>query len=145
MRENVEILVAEDDEGHFSLIRKNLVRAGIDNNIVRFADGQELLDSLILNNKDTTEKGYLLILDIRMPKVGGIEVLEKLRLNSRLRKIPVIVLTTTDDPKEVAICHTLGCSMYIVKPVEYDNYIDAIRKIGQFLSIIEIPQIDTEQ
>ncbi len=145
MRENVDILIAEDDEGHFSLIRKNLVRAGIDNDIVRFANGQELMDFLILNNKDTTEKGYLLILDIRMPKVGGIEVLEKLRLNSRLRKIPVIVLTTTDDPKEVAICHILGCSMYIVKPVEYDNFIDAIRKIGRFLSIVEIPQIDTEQ
>lgn len=145
MRENVDILVAEDDEGHFSLIRKNLVRAGIDNDIVRFADGQELMDFLILNHKDATGKGYLLILDIRMPKIGGIEVLEKLRLNSRLRKIPVIVLTTTDDPKEVMLCHALGCSMYIVKPVEYDNFIDAIRKIGQFLSIIEIPQIDTEQ
>ena len=148
MRESIEILVAEDDEGHFSLIKKNLVRAGIANNIIRFADGQELLDFLILNQKPSgpgSEKGYLLVLDIRMPKVDGTEVLQKMKANSQLRKIPVIILTTTDDPEEVELCHKLGCSVYIVKPVEYDNFVDAIRKIGQFLSIIEVPCVNGDE
>ncbi len=147
MTDDVIILIAEDDEGHFSLIRKNLMRAGIGNEIVRFCNGQETLDFLFGANGNGVQdrRAYLLILDIRMPKVDGVKVLERIRQDKRLRRIPVIILTTTDDPVEVERCHRLGCSIYIVKPVEYDDFVDAIRKVGSFLSIVSVPQISETQ
>ncbi len=143
MTDDVIILIAEDDEGHFSLIRKNLMRAGVGNEIVRFSNGQETLDFLFGQNGEGVQdrKAYVLILDIRMPKVDGVKVLERMRQDERLRRIPVIILTTTDDPAEVEHCHRLGCSIYIVKPVEYDDFVDAIRKVGAFLSIVSVPRI----
>ena len=143
MTTDVTILIAEDDEGHFSLIKKNLMRAGIYNEIVRFSNGQEVLDFLF-NSPPATEadtRSYLLLLDIRMPKVDGIKVLEAIKEDENLRKMPVIMVTTTDDPKEIDRCHSLGCSAYFVKPIEYDDFVDAIRKVGQFLSILSVPQI----
>ena len=147
MTDDVIILIAEDDEGHFSLIRKNLMRAGIGNEIVRFSNGQETLDYLFGANGEGVEdrRAYLLILDIRMPKIDGVKVLERIRQDQRLRRIPVIILTTTDDPAEVERCHRLGCSIYIVKPVEYDDFVDAIRKVGLFLSIVSVPRISETQ
>ena len=145
MKNEVVILVAEDDNGHFALINKNLARAGLHNQIVRFADGQETLDFLFPTNDDGGREPhtpYLLLLDIRMPKVDGIEVLSKIKQDTELRKMPVIMLTTADDPREVERCHRLGCSIYIVKPVKYENFMDAVLKVGLFLSVVEVPHID---
>jgi CheY-like chemotaxis protein len=145
MRKETVILIAEDDEGHFSLIRKNLQRAGVENPIVRFPDGQAILDFFFHPNPRTTpveSDSYLLLLDIRMPKVDGVEVLQVLKKDPRLRVIPVIMVTTTDDPMEVDRCHQLGCSLYLAKPVEYDAFVDAIRKAGQFFSMMEVPSLE---
>lgn len=143
MTTDVTILIAEDDEGHFSLIKKNLIRAGIYNEIVRFSNGQEVLDFLFKSPpaQEPDTRSYLLLLDIRMPKVDGVKVLEAIKEDKQLRKIPVIMVTTTDDPAEIDRCHQLGCSAYFVKPVEYDDFVDAVRKVGQFLSILSVPQI----
>lgn len=143
MTSDVTILIAEDDEGHFSLIKKNLMRSGIFNEIVRFSNGQEVLDFLFTSPSATGggTRSYLLLLDIRMPKVDGVKVLEAIKADESLRKMPVIMVTTTDDPKEIDRCHSLGCSAYFVKPVEYDDFVDAIRKVGQFLSILSVPEL----
>jgi CheY-like chemotaxis protein len=138
------ILIAEDDEGHFELIKRTLQRAGVCNEILRFADGQETLDFLFIKGdgpKREPDREYLLLLDIRMPKIDGIEVLEKIKQDPNLKKIPVVMLTTTDDPVTIERCHDLGCSVYIVKPVEYEDFTDAVHKIGLFLSVVEIPQL----
>ena len=145
MKKEAVILIAEDDEGHFSLINRNLQRAGLSNEIIRFADGRQTLDFLFMTGqgpKRLRNKSYLLLLDIRMPKIDGIEVLEKIKQDAELKKIPVIILTTTDDPREIERCHRLGCNVYIVKPVEYDNFTEAVRKVGLFLSVVEIPQVN---
>ncbi len=144
MRTEGVILIAEDDEGHFALIKKSLQRAGITNEILKFADGQEILDFLFMTGhgpKRQPDTEYLMLLDIRMPKVDGIQVLEKIKQDSELKKIPVIMLTTTDDPATVERCHRLGCSIYIVKPVDYDGFTDTVRKIGLFLSVVEMPLV----
>ncbi len=142
MNHDVVILIAEDDEGHFALIKKNLARTGITNEVARFTDGQEVLDFLASqSSKPVKSKACLLLLDIRLPKVDGTTVLERLKADDLLKRIPVIMLTTTDDPREVDRCHELGCSMYIVKPVEYENFVETIRRIGLFLSITSIPEI----
>lgn len=146
MKEEVVILAAEDDFGHFNLVKRNLVRAGITNPIIHLKDGQEVLDFLF--GKETADhkhiekgKAYLLLLDIRMPKVDGIEVLRRIKSDQRMKKLPVAMLTTTDDPREVQTCYTLGCSTYVVKPIEYTEFCRTVEKIGGFLSHIDIPII----
>jgi len=146
MNKEVVILIAEDDPGHASLIKKNLKRAGISNNILHFTDGQQVLDFVFQNKSeiDFKSRSYLLLLDIRMPKVDGVEVLRQIKEDNELKKIPVIMITTTDDPKEVNACHKLGCSTYIVKPIDYEQFIRAIRQLGLFLSVVEIPVLVRE-
>jgi CheY-like chemotaxis protein len=145
MNQGVIILIAEDDEGHAELIRKNLTRAGIVNKIIHFKDGQETVDFLFRCGAGPHRKSgdaFVLLLDIRMPKLSGDEVLEQIKADPELRKIPVIMITTTDDPREVAHCHALGCSSYITKPVEYEPFVNAIRQLGLFLTVVQVPRIN---
>jgi CheY-like chemotaxis protein len=145
MTKEVEILIADDDAGHVRLIEKNLGRAGLHNTMQRFENGQQVLDFFFGNAEPARWKpdaSYLLILDIRMPKVDGVEVLRRLKDDRALRRIPVIMLTTTDDPREVSRCHALGCNNYIVKPVDYDKFAEAIRNLGLFIALVEVPGIE---
>ncbi len=144
MTKEVVILIAEDDDGHARLIEKNLSRAGLHNTIERFHNGQQVLDFLFCRGPGrhrTEDVPYLLLLDIRMPQVDGVEVLRQVKNDPELRKMPVIMLTTTDDPREVERCHALGCSTYIVKPVVYEKFADAINRMGLFISLVQVPQI----
>lgn len=144
MHENVVILVAEDDMGHAGLIRKNLSRAGIVNKIIHFPDGQAILDFLFRQGDPPHREagvGYVLLLDIRMPKVDGVQVLERLKGDSELCRIPVTMITTTDDPREIDRCHRLGCNNYITKPIDYERFVRAIRQLGLFLAVVQVPDI----
>ena len=137
----VTILIADDDAGHARLIEKNLERAGLHNPTRRFENGQEALDYLFGRSPGAHAPGAgcLLLLDIRMPKIDGVEVLRRLKQDPRLRKMPVIMLTTTDDPREVELCHDLGCNSYIVKPVDYEKFAQAIKHLGLYISLVQIP------
>jgi CheY-like chemotaxis protein len=139
----VVILIADDDAGHVRLIEKNLQRAGLHNPIERFQNGQEILDFLLQRGerKRAGEASYLLLLDIRMPQVDGVEVLRQIKGDAELKKIPVIMLTTTDEPREVEHCHGLGCSNYVVKPVDYDKFSDAIKQVGLFIALVQVPKV----
>lgn len=144
MKREVKVVIAEDDEGHAALIKKNLKRAGVMNDILHFRDGQDTLDFLLHQNvhHDWTETTpLLLLLDIKMPRLDGIELLRQIKASSKLRRIPVIMITTTDDPREVEICHDLGCSHYITKPVVYEKFVAAIRQLGLFLLVVEVPLV----
>lgn len=134
------ILIVDDDEGHAILIRENLEAAGLRNRMEHFRDGQAILD-FFAQREVTDAASYLLLLDIRMPKVDGIEVLRRLKANATLNKLPVIMLTTTDDTREVERCYELGCSVYIQKPVDYDRFAEAIRRLGLFVSLVLVPQM----
>jgi CheY-like chemotaxis protein len=145
MTMEVTILIADDDAGHARLIEKNLSRAGLHNATRRFEDGQQALDFFFGQSGPSSHRAdaaYLLLLDIRMPKVDGVEVLRRLKADRELRKIPVIMLTTTDDPREVDRCHSLGCNSYIVKPVDYEKFADAIKNLGLFISLVKIPEVE---
>ncbi len=141
MNKELSIILAEDDEGHATLIRRNLKRSGLMNKILHFKDGQQTIDYLNAEKEKGNEIPSLLLLDIKMPKVDGIEVLQYVKSDHVLKKMPVIMITTTDDPREIDRCHELGCSNYIKKPIDYDNFVDAIRKLGLFLLIVEIPEL----
>lgn len=142
--DEVIILIAEDDAGHATLIQKNLRRAGLRNLILHFHNGQEVLDFLFRTGSGPQRdpgRSYLLVLDIRMPKVDGIEVLRRIKADPELRKLPVTMLTTTEDPNEIERCHMLGCSNYVTKPVDYNKFIEAIRQLGLFFTIVQVPSI----
>lgn len=135
MKTDMIILIAEDDAGHFQLIKRNLWLTCIDNDILQFKDGQEILDFLFANRDNLEEQPYILLLDIRMPKVDGIEVLKRIKEDEKLHKLPVIMLTTTSDKNMIKQCYELGCSFYMVKPVDYHHFMEAVKYLGDFLSL----------
>ena len=137
------ILLAEDDEGHAHLVRRNLVRAGIANEIVHVTDGQQALDFVRREGRFAGRRTHgplLLVLDINMPRVDGVEVLAQVKALDGASQIPVIMLTTTDDPREIERCYQLGCSVYITKPVEYEGFVEAIKRLGLLLQVVQIPK-----
>ncbi len=136
--ESVCIVAVEDDDGHAALIERNLRRAGLSNDMVRLRDGQEALD-YFLRPEAATRDCCVLLLDIKMPRVDGVEVLRRLREDPRTASLPIIMLTTTDDPREIERCYELGCNVYITKPVAYEPFVEAIRRLGLFLQVIKVP------
>jgi CheY-like chemotaxis protein len=142
------IFIVDDDEGHAILVRENLEAAGLNNHIEHFRDGQAVLDFFFQPGGERSRHGgevYLILLDIRMPKVDGIEVLRRIKSDPELKKIPIIMLTTTDDQREVERCHQLGCSVYIQKPVDYDKFAEAIRRLGLFVTLLLVPPMSGEK
>lgn len=142
--ENSELtlLLAEDDAGHALLVQECFKRAGVHNPLLRFKDGQEVWD--FLSGPDAaieTGKSYLLLLDIRMPRMDGLEVLRRVKADPRLKSIPVIILTTTDDPKEVNLSYELGCNNYLTKPVEFEKFAEVIKRLGLFLMVVKVSKI----
>jgi CheY-like chemotaxis protein len=137
------LILAEDDDGHASLVQRNLRRAGFVNEMIHVKDGQEALDYIRAEGQHTERKineFVLLLLDINMPRVDGVEVLRQIKADPDTSKIPVIMLTTTDDPREVERCYELGCSVYLTKPVEYEGFIEAINRLGLFLQVVKVPR-----
>ena len=143
--EPLVIVLAEDDEGHAHLVRRNLKRAGVANEMVHVRDGEQALDFILRRGsyqKRASNGALLLVLDINMPRVDGVEVLRQVKASEATARIPVIMLTTTDDPREIERCYGLGCSVYITKPVEYDSFVDAIQRLGLFLQVVQLPKED---
>lgn len=135
------ILIAEDDDGHADLIETGLKDSGICNQILRFCNGEVLWSFLsgedFLKCQDV-EKKYLLLLDINMPLMDGVEVLKRVKSHGFLKEIPIIMLTTTDDPREVETCYQLGCNFYITKPVDFVKFAEMLSRLGLFLQIVKL-------
>lgn len=135
---SLTILLAEDDKGHAALIKKNLWLICIDAQIIHFSDGQELLDYLTGQSKgpEVFQTGrYVILLDIKMPVSNGFDSLLTIKKNPILKRIPVIMLTTTDDINEIDLCYELGCFSYIAKPSDYNKFMETLRHLGAFLSL----------
>ena len=146
MSNPVTIIMIEDDEGHARLIERNIRRAGVNNEIVPFTNGTEAITYLF--GKDgggQVHKGraLLILLDLNLPDMTGIDILRQIKENKILKVAPVVVLTTTDDSHEIKRCYELGCNVYITKPVNYESFANAIRQLGLFFSVIQVPQAAT--
>ena len=140
---DVTILLVEDDPGHARLVEKNLRRANLTNPIVTLTDGRQAIDYLFREGAHAGEPlpgNLLVLLDLNLPVMDGYQVLGRMKENEATRRIPVIVLTTTDDAREIERCYDLGCNVYITKPVDYEGFSEAIRKLGLFLSVVAIPK-----
>jgi len=139
--QSVTIVMIEDDEGHARLIEKNIRRAGISNEVRHFTDGTTALDYLFNDRTGPALNGpALILLDLNLPDMSGTDILAKVKAEgSAVKRTPVVVLTTTDDKVEIQRCYDLGCNVYITKPVNYENFAQAIRQLGLFLSVIQVP------
>jgi CheY-like chemotaxis protein len=141
----VTIIMVEDDEGHARLIEKNIRRAGVANEIVAFTNGTDALGYLLgPDGSGLVNKGrqLLVLLDLNLPDMTGIDILEKVKGNEHTKRSPVVVLTTTDDQREIQRCYDLGANVYITKPVDYDGFANAIKQLGLFFSVMQIPEAE---
>ncbi len=135
------ILIAEDDDGHAELIREGLAEAGLCNQMHRFIDGEKAWTFLSGEGGGETMdqgKSYLLLLDIKMPKMDGVELLTRVKSTPVLKEMPVIMLTTTDDPREVEECYRLGCNVYVTKPVDFTAFAETLKRLGLFLQVVKV-------
>lgn len=135
------IVMVEDDDGHARLIERNIRRAGVNNAIVPFTTGQPALDYLFGPDGDVGTHGgaCLVLLDLKLPDMSGVDILRQIKSNAATRKMPVVALTTTDDKTEIQRCYDIGCNVYITKPVNYENFANAIRQLGLFLTVMQVP------
>ncbi|MBN9040225.1 MAG: hypothetical protein BGP05_19985 [Rhizobiales bacterium 62-47] len=146
MSKPVTIIMIEDDEGHARLIERNIRRSGVNNEIKPFTNGTEAINYLF--GSDGTGSAHknealLILLDLNLPDMSGIDILRRVKENRFLKYAPVVVLTTTDDEHEIKRCYELGCNVYITKPVNYESFANAIRQLGLFFSVIQVPQAPT--
>lgn len=140
----VKIIMIEDDEGHAHLIERNIRRSGVNNEIIAFPNGTEAINYLFgPDGAATAHKGsaLLILLDLNLPDMTGIDILKRVKDNANIKSTPVVVLTTTDDAEEIKRCYELGCNVYITKPVNYENFANAIRQLGLFFSVIQVPPV----
>lgn len=135
--------MVEDDPGHARLIEKNLHRSNITNDIIVLDDGQKAVDFLFGKGEYADTKlpsSLLVLLDLNLPVLDGYQVLKHMKEDDRTSSIPVVILTTTEDDREISKCYDLGCNVYVTKPVDYEQFSEAIRRLGLFISIVQIAQ-----
>jgi len=142
MRDSLSVLIADDDDGHATLVRRNLRRAGLATDPVHLHDGQELLDYVYYRDpwsERLPHAAVAVILDLNMPRLGGLEVLRRLKSDESLARIPVCVLTTTDNPVELDRCYALGAAACLVKPVDYGTFGEMVHRLAEFLMTARMP------
>ena len=139
----VQIVMIEDDEGHARLIEKNIRRAGVGNEIIPFVNGTDALNYLLGDDRSgaaSSKRQQLILLDLNLPDMTGIDILQKLKGNKHTKRSPIVVLTTTDDSREIQRCYDLGANVYITKPVNYEGFANAIRQLGLFVAVMQVPE-----
>jgi len=140
---DLTLILVDDDPAHSTLIKRNLLKCGLRNEMVLLSSGQQLLDYIFsqgqYKNRDALQK-IVILLDINMPGINGMEVLKTLKETDQTRKIPIFMLTTTDEPSEIEECFRLGCNAYLTKPVEHQEFAIKIQQLGKFLMLNQIPQ-----
>ncbi len=136
MNTEVEILLVEDKRSDAEMTIRAIRKNNITNHIVHLKDGKEALDFLFgtgeYEGRDISKKPKIIILDMKMPKVGGLEVLEKIRANELTQKIPVVMLTSSKEDPDIEKCYELGGNSYIVKPVVFDDFMKAVSLLGLY-------------
>lgn len=141
----VSIVMIEDDEGHARLIERNIRRAGVNNLITSFRNGTDGLAYLLGadgSGEESASRSMLILLDLNLPDMTGVDILVKVKANKHTKRSPVIILTTTDDEREIKRCYDLGANVYITKPVNYESFANAIQQLGLFLSVMQVPVTD---
>lgn len=141
--DDVEILFVEDSIDDAALTIRALSKSGFSNKLHHVFDGAAALDFLycrgIYSERDSSQYPKLILLDLKMPKVSGIQVLETVKTDCNLKSLPVVMLTSSNEGPDIEKCFELGANSYIVKPVDSDNFFHAINKIGLYWIILSQP------
>ncbi len=147
MNQSVEILLVEDNVNDAELTIRELKKHHLANNLFHVSDGEEALDFIFATGKFETSNNLnylpkLILLDIQMPKVNGIEVLEKIRSDERTKSTPVVMLTSSNEDPDIKRCYLLGANSYIVKPVNFDSFAEVIKTIGFYWLLLNQPPVN---
>ncbi len=137
------ILLVEDNQNDITLTLRALKKNGITNDVTIARDGAEALDYLFgtgpFEGRDATVLPVLILLDLKLPKISGIEVLQRLRLDERTRLVPVVILTTSGEEQDLIDGYRFGANSYIRKPVDFNNFIEAVRQLGLYWLVLNEP------
>jgi two-component system response regulator len=140
MNEEIEVLLVEDNAGDAEMTTRALKKNGLANKLMHLKDGAQALDFLFAEGdfagREVSNKPKVILLDLKMPKVSGIEVLRKLRADERTKKIPVVILTSSSEDPDIQACYDLGVNSYVVKPVEFEEFFKAISNLGLYWIIV---------
>ena len=139
----VEILLVEDSPRDAELTQRALRKCNLANHLVHVRDGQEALDWLfgtgLFAGRDASQQPKIVLLDLKLPKVDGLEVLRALRADERTRHVPVVVLTSSHEEQDVVKSYSLGVNSYIVKPVDFDKFSAAVAAAGHYWVLLNAP------
>lgn len=141
----VEILLVEDDDDDASLTIMALKRKNLVNNLIRLKDGAQAIDFVFSQGafagRPADEFPRVILLDLKMPKMSGIDVLRRIKADDRTKHIPVVVLTSSKENPDLAICYQLGANSYIVKPVVFEDFLNAIAELGFYWLVLNEPKL----
>jgi two-component system response regulator len=140
MNEEIEVLLVEDNAGDAEMTMRALKKNSLANKLMHLKDGAEALDFLFgegdFTGREPGNRPKVILLDLKMPKVSGIEVLRRLRADERTKKIPVVILTSSSEDPDIQACYDLGVNSYVVKPVEFEEFFKAISNLGLYWIIV---------
>jgi DNA-binding response OmpR family regulator len=142
MSELGRILIVEDDPKDVELTLTALEEYNLANEVVVTRDGEEALDYLYCRGNfkmRTSDNPAVLLLDLKLPKVDGLEVLQQIKSNEKLKMIPVVVLTSSREERDMVASYKLGVNAYVVKPVDFHEFVNAIKELGIFWAVINEP------
>ncbi|MES2762657.1 MAG: response regulator [Bacteroidota bacterium] len=145
MKYETDILLIEDSAHDAELTIRALKKSNLVNTLVHLKNGAEALDYIFaegeFSDREISNVPKVILLDLKMPKLGGIEVLKRLKSDERTKKIPVIVLTSSKEDPDIQICYGLGANSYVVKPVEFDDFVKAVSNLGLYWMILNQPPV----
>lgn len=136
MKHAVEILLVEDNPDDAEMTIRTLKKNHLTNNLLHVTDGQEALDFLYDDNNNMPK---LILLDLKMPKVDGLDVLRKIKSDEKRRLIPVVILTSSQQESDIIASYNLGVNAYIVKPVDFEQFVKAVTEVGLFWLVLNQP------
>jgi two-component system, response regulator len=143
MLQEVEILLVEDNAADAELTIRALNNVKVANNILHLKDGAEALEYLFGNgayvDRDITKQPKVILLDIKMPKVDGIEVLRQLKTNEQTKLIPVVIMTSSSEEQDIISSYQLGVNSYVVKPVGFEDFAKAVSELGLYWMLLNKP------
>lgn len=141
----IDILIVEDNPNDAELAILALKEENLANNLTWLKDGVQALDFIFAEGeyagRDIEKRPKLILLDLKMPKVGGIEVLQRIRADERTKNIPVVVMTSSKEEKDIIATYNLGVNSYIVKPVDFEKFNKSVREIGFYWLVVNHPPV----
>ena len=147
--QNVDILLVEDNPHEAQLTIRSFKKNNLTNGLLHLEDGAQAMDFIFARNAYANRKvengPKLILLDLKLPKVGGLEILKAIKADERTKSIPVVVLTSSKEERDIIASYKLGANSYIVKPVDFDSFSKAVVEIGMYWMFLNVPSVTPGQ